>query len=1633
MKNKLLLFLLFFSVVNNAMIAGVIVKNVNIRELYLKDSIISNVIDPVQKLKKTAKIIMVEAVLPPPSTIAGSSCGDGVNFVQVNVYANGVNGDEIIEWFSSQNSTSPLYTGFVYSPSIKTTKTYYVRSRSKTTAEISIRVPVVASVYLSPPSVFLTVSPGNSAINVLCPGTSVLFSAVGGGDLFEFSVEGAVQQAMSLSRTFTTSTLTNGQTVSVRTRFNKTIDGSMTESAWGTGPLEENSLSASLSPNASVGYINALKVSPEEDKLVFGIAGKVSKDISLLVFLDSKTGGFNVSNYGDVVGSSTIKGFNYFNNNPSTFDSYFQADYCLVISKAASQDIFFADVIELKSGESVRTPIGSAMSGSPSGVFGVNKNNAGTTDYNLGFEVEILKSLIGYTTGDIKFFAFTMQDTDESNYNVTNSFLSPETISSADFGSSAVDYNVKDPNPVVFSSSALTPCYTNAYFPVYFYEKPVASTVIQPTCSVYFGRIEILEQNGAEYSIDGINYQSSNVFTNLIPNSYTLYIRKASDYTCVNASEAFVIINEVTTPPSEPSAESVSQPTCNVHSGTILIAAQINVEYSLDGINYQASSVFTELAPDNYILYVRNIGDATCRSNSTSVVTINNIPIQPASPVSGGDQVVCELTPIQTLIASASVGSGELVVWYDSAAADNIVANPILDTVGTITYYAQAENNVTVCKSATRTAVTLTINPKAAEPVSGGDISECVMSPIQTLRATASVASGESLVWYNRATGGSIVVNPTLSSIGTITYYAQASTSINSCVNELRTAVTLTISRNPTKPVTGGSQVECSQSPLQTLTAKATVGSGESIVWYDAVSGGSVVASPILNSIGTVTYYAETVKNENGCISNTRTAVSLTINQKPISPIGRDSKRECALSPIQTLTAKATAQSGESVVWYDAATGGSVVASPTLNSIGTITYYAEAYNNVSACLSDSRTAVTLTINPNPVQPISGGDKIECALSTIQTLTATATAQAGESVVWYDASTGGNVVSNPLLSTLGTIIYYAESVNDATACVSDSRRAVSLTLNPKPLVPVSGGNQTVCASSPIQTLTATATAQDGVKVIWYDAITGGNVVSDPSLSSLGTVTYYAESIKNIAFCVSDSRAAVTLTINRKPLKPISGGDKIECSLSPIQNLTATATAQAGESVVWYDASTGGNIVSNPSLNTLGTIIYYAETVNNATSCVSVSRTAVSITINPSPALAVSGGNKTECIQNPIQTLTATATVGTGETLIWYTAATSGTVVSNPILSAVGNVTYYAESSNGTCPSLTRTAVSLSIVGVVPNPVGADQTVCSDGTTTQTLTATATAAGATITWYTGAIGGSVVVNPIQVGVGTKTFYAESSVGSCSSGSKTKVTLTIAAVPLKPTVISVSQPTCLTPTGTIAITAQTGVEYSIGNGFQDSPIFTLLVQGNYTPTVRFKNNVSCEIKGVAQTINLVPAQIQFEITGNCEGKDYVLRANALQNSYDSNNVVYEWKDNFGVTVGSNSNMLNVSNLLGSIVSSTIFPLTYSLKVSSASTGCETTNNVTVESIHCNIQKGISPDGNGMNESFDLRLRGVRKLEIFNRYGIKVYEQSNYTDQWKGQSNEGDNLPSATYYYVIEFNKGETKTGWIYLIREK
>ncbi|ODS77650.1 MAG: hypothetical protein ABS44_22370 [Chryseobacterium sp. SCN 40-13] len=95
-------------------------------------------------------------------------------------------------------------------------------------------------------------------------------------------------------------------------------------------------------------------------------------------------------------------------------------------------------------------------------------------------------------------------------------------------------------------------------------------------------------------------------------------------------------------------------------------------------------------------------------------------------------------------------------------------------------------------------------------------------------------------------------------------------------------------------------------------------------------------------------------------------------------------------------------------------------------------------------------------------------------------------------------------------------------------------------------------------------------------------------------------------------------------------------------------------------------------------------------------------------------------------------------------------------------------------------------------------------------------------------------------------------------------------------------------------------------------------------------------------------------------------------------------------------------------------MLPAQFSVKVTTAA-GCSLEKSYTVEQIYCQIQRGISPNGDGLNDTFDLTGFNVEKLGIFNRYGTEVFKHgAGYTNQWFGQSNGGNELPDGTYFYV-------------------
>ncbi|MCP1995113.1 choice-of-anchor J domain-containing protein [Flavobacterium sp. HSC-61S13] len=79
------------------------------------------------------------------------------------------------------------------------------------------------------------------------------------------------------------------------------------------------------------------------------------------------------------------------------------------------------------------------------------------------------------------------------------------------------------------------------------------------------------------------------------------------------------------------------------------------------------------------------------------------------------------------------------------------------------------------------------------------------------------------------------------------------------------------------------------------------------------------------------------------------------------------------------------------------------------------------------------------------------------------------------------------------------------------------------------------------------------------------------------------------------------------------------------------------------------------------------------------------------------------------------------------------------------------------------------------------------------------------------------------------------------------------------------------------------------------------------------------------------------------------------------------------------------------------------------------------------CPIPKGISPNGDGFNDAFDLSKHGATSVVIYNRYGTEVFSyQGVYTNQWVGQNKSGKLLPDGTYYYVV-IAHGKTRTGWV------
>lgn len=266
-------------------------------------------------------------------------------------------------------------------------------------------------------------------------------------------------------------------------------------------------------------------------------------------------------------------------------------------------------------------------------------------------------------------------------------------------------------------------------------------------------------------------------------------------------------------------------------------------------------------------------------------------------------------------------------------------------------------------------------------------------------------------------------------------------------------------------------------------------------------------------------------------------------------------------------------------------------------------------------------------------------------------------------------------------------------------------------------------------------------------------------------------------------------------------------------------------------------------------------------------------------------------------------------------------------------------------------------------------------------------------------------------------------------------------------------------------IEITPSNDIELSLGDDIEtcfDEEIMLDASSSNYDPTLA---NYEWSLNGTVIEDETLPTLVVTESgtytvvvsIGACTGSDTVVisgrddlivtvnedfktcpdEVQTLTATTSETDVTYQWYLNGDVVVGATESVLEIT-----VPSNTVGEQVYSVTISVGDcSGSDDVSVVLYDIGKCTISQGLSPNGDGMNDCLDLEFirdrTGTFSVEIFNRYGMSLFVQDNYVNEFCGIDQDGNELPTGTYFYVMKFATpdpvyGDLKTGWIYINKE-
>ena len=721
-----------------------------------------------------------------------------------------------------------------------------------------------------------------------------------------------------------------------------------------------------------------------------------------------------------------------------------------------------------------------------------------------------------------------------------------------------------------------------------------------------------------------------------------------------------------------------------------------------------------------------------------------------------------------------------------------------------------------------------------------------------------------------------------------------------------------------------------------------------------------------------------------------------------------------------TFAGTAVGTAGLSYSWTAAPAGATISAATSgstsvlfPNSGSTpITYTVTLTITSQCCGVLTPVTTTIIVNPIPTAPLANAN----AACVGGTATFTASSPAGSSFAWYNAASSGTLLASgttysvPNISTTYTV--YVQATNSG-GCLSAITPVV---VTPTVVPPPTGISGTSCDVGMVQV--GINPAAGVTNYDWFSnpggtgllqsgtGINYGQVISTAN----GSYTVYVQS--TVPGCAPSVLVPVTGSVSPTPIALSANympNDTV-CINTPV---TISLNPSGGNGAFTYSWSPVTSTLSTITQTVSASIGFNVFVSSNG--CTKQFNFPVIVKGYPKDTIAVPAS--ITCTNTLVTLDGSFSASGSAYTYSWTTNSGNFTSATNANTVTVNTAGTYTLS----VADITTGCVSTQTVNVNSNttlPIAQISTPavisCSSNSVTLNGAGSSTGAGIIYSWTTN--GGTIIsgANSNIALAGSPGTYSLT-VTDSNTGCKTVTTTVVSG---NNTVPGVAAGNSILPCGVSSISVAatstaTPLTYSWAG-----PNSTSIVSGGNTSTPSVSDvgtytvTVTNTATGCSNSATLAVSQgsLNAAFTANPTSGIAPLDVNFTNQSV-GNGLVYTW--NFGNGTA-NSNSVNPSATY-----TTNGTYTVTLIASSGSCTQTVTAIIVVEDgLTLEIPNVFTPNNDAKNDLFTIKSTGVKELslQIFNRWGEKLFDFNGVNAAWDGRTPQGAVVPDATYFYFVK-----------------